>query len=149
MMYLNLQNILVRPSPRPYSALASLCASSHAGVMLSEIMYDPQNADTNREWIEIYNNGTSAENIGGWQFGKPNVNAWTSAFPVGTMLNPGQALVITPSAATLDSDWGSGINRLQVSIFPGTSERSQWRCQQRDACHPQCIEHHSRHDHVS
>lgn len=96
-----------------------VCSWSHAAVMLSEIMYDPQNADTNREWIEIYNNGASAENIGGWQFGKPNVNAWTSAFPVGTMLNPGQALVITPSASTLDSDWGSGINRLQVSSFPG------------------------------
>jgi hypothetical protein len=105
----------------PAIAMLSCVASqrAQAAVMLSEIMYDPQNADTNREWIEIYNYGTTAENIGGWQFGKPNVNQWTSAFPANTMLNPGQALVITPSSATLDSDWGSGINRLQVSSFPG------------------------------
>jgi hypothetical protein len=96
-------------------------APVRAGIILSEVMYDPQNADTNREWIELYNNGTTAENIGGWQFGKPSVNQWTSAFPVGTILNPGQALVVTPSAATIDSDWGGGINRLQVSSFPGLS----------------------------
>jgi hypothetical protein len=91
---------------------------AQAAVVLSEIMYDAQGSDANREWIEIYNNGPIAENIGGWQFGKPNVNQWASALPANTMLNPGQSLVITPSSATLDSDWGSGINRLQVSSFP-------------------------------
>lgn len=92
---------------------------SLSSVILSEIMYDPQGDDANRQWVEIYNSGTTAEHIGGWQFGKPSANSWTSAFPLGTILGPGQALVITPSAATLDSDWGSGINRLQVSSFPG------------------------------
>jgi hypothetical protein len=100
------------------AALGITGGAAHAAVMLSEIMYDPQNGDAGREWIEIYNNGTTAENIGGWQFGKPNVGQWTSAFPANTMLQPGQALVITPNAATLDSDWGGGINRLQVSTFP-------------------------------
>jgi hypothetical protein len=92
--------------------------SLRAEVILSEIMYDPQNTDTNREWIELFNNGTSAVSLAGWQFGLPVNNLWTSAFPAGTTLNAGQALVITPSSATLDSDWGSGINRLQVSSFP-------------------------------
>lgn len=98
--------------------IGAIGTATQAGVILSEIMYDPQGADTNREWVEIFNNGTTAENIGGWQFGKPAVNQWAAALPVGTILNPGQALVLTPHAATFDSDWGSGINRLQVGGFP-------------------------------
>ena len=89
-----------------------------AEVILSEIMYDPQNADTNREWVEIFNNGASAVSLSGWQFGLPSNNVWTSAIPANTMLDAGQALVLTPSLSTLDSDWGSGINRIQVSSFP-------------------------------
>jgi hypothetical protein len=92
-----------------------------AEVIISEIMYDPQNADTNREWVEIFNAGAAAVNIGGWQFGLPILNQWASALPANTMLNAGQALVLTPSAATLDSDWGNGIARIQVGNFPALS----------------------------
>ena len=89
-----------------------------AEVIISEIMYDPQNADTNREWVELFNNGSTAVSLSGWQFGIPSTNSWTSALPATASLSPGQALVLTPSLATLDSDWGSGINRLQVTSFP-------------------------------
>jgi hypothetical protein len=98
----------------PISAPVAL----RAEVIISEIMYDPQNTDTNREWVEIFNTGISAVNIGGWQFGLPSLNDWANALPANTMLGAGQALVLTPSSATLDSDWGSGINRLQVGNFP-------------------------------
>src|ERR1700759_2857552 len=90
----------------------------HAEVMLSEIMYNPQNGGANREWVELYNSGAAAISLSGWQFGEPSNNLWTSALPAGTFLGAGQALVLTPSAATLDSDWGSGINRIQVNNFP-------------------------------
>jgi len=89
-----------------------------AQVILSEIMYDPQNGSSNREWVELFNTSASAVNLGGWQFGLPVNNLWTAAFPANTTLGAGEALVITPSASTLDSDWGSGINRIQVSNFP-------------------------------
>src|SRR4051812_33389991 len=89
-----------------------------AEVILSEIMYDPQNTDTNREWVELFNTGASAVSLSGWQFGLPTNNLWTTALPASASIGAGQALVLTPSTATLDSDWGSGINRLQVSNFP-------------------------------
>src|SRR6476620_4141309 len=89
-----------------------------AEVILSEIMYDPQNSDTNREWVELFNTGTSAVSLSGWQFGLPSSNLWTTALPASTSIGAGQALVLTPSSATLDSDWGSGINRIQVGNFP-------------------------------
>jgi len=76
-------------------------SASQAQVILSEIMYDPQNTDTNREWVEIFNTGASAVNIGGWQFGLPILNDWANAIPANTMLNAGQALVLTlPSVPT-------------------------------------------------
>ncbi len=46
----------------------------HAEVMLSEIMYNPQNGGANRDWVELYNSGTSAVNLSGWQFGLPTNN---------------------------------------------------------------------------
>src|SRR4051812_3486895 len=99
-------------------AISFADSASRAEVIISEIMYDPQNADTNREWVELFNTGTSSVNLGGWQFGLPVNNLWASALPANTLLGAGQALVLTPSLATLDSDWGSGINRVQVTNFP-------------------------------
>jgi hypothetical protein len=93
-------------------------APMRAEVILSEIMYDPQGTDTNREWVELFNTGTSAVSLSGWQFGIPGNNLWTAAFPASTSIGAGQALVLTPSLSTLDSDWGSGINRLQLGSFP-------------------------------
>src|SRR4051794_35853576 len=89
-----------------------------AEVILSEIMYDPQNADANREWVELFNTGSSAVSLSGWQFGLPTNNLWTTALPATASIGAGQALVLTPSSATIDSDWGGGINRIQVSNFP-------------------------------
>src|SRR3954468_15167746 len=94
------------------------CIETRAEVILSEIMYDPQNTDTNREWVELFNTGASAVSLSGWQFGLPSNNLWTTALPASASIGAGQALVLTPSTATLDSDWGSGLNRIQVSNFP-------------------------------
>ncbi len=58
-----------------------------AEVIISEIMYDPQNTDTNREWVELFNNGSTAVSLSGWQFGIPSTNSWTSALPATASLN--------------------------------------------------------------
>jgi hypothetical protein len=100
--------------------LATLPAS--AEIIVSELMYNPDGTDLDppimREWIEIFNTGLSAVNIGGWQVGDSQDNQWASAFPTNTMLGPQQALVVTGDAATFDLQWGAGINRIQVSSFP-------------------------------
>ncbi|MBA3483968.1 MAG: lamin tail domain-containing protein [Pirellulales bacterium] len=93
-------------------------AATQASIILSEVMYDAQGADTNREWIEIYNDGASTIDLSGWQFGRPNANQWTSAFPLNTTLGANQAMVVTPSISTFDSDWGTGKRRIQVGSFP-------------------------------
>src|SRR4051812_23261557 len=81
----------------------------HAEVMLSEIMYNPQNGGANRDWVELYNSGSSAVSLSGWQFGLPTNNVWTSALPAGTSLGESQGPLPTPRGATPPSVWGSGI----------------------------------------
>ena len=95
-------------------------------VIISEIMYNPQGTDLDttvtpnisREWVELYNTGSTAADIGGWQFGDQASNSWASAFPAGTSLASHQALVVTGDSTSFDKEWGTGINRIQVSNFP-------------------------------
>lgn len=97
-----------------------------AEIIISEIMYNPGGVDVdpnanppfNREWIELYNTGTAAVNLAGWQIGDSQDDVWASPFPQRTVLNPGQALVVTGDAASFDSMWGTGINRIEVTNFP-------------------------------
>jgi hypothetical protein len=94
-------------------------------VIVSEIMYNPAGSDSsttaptfNKEWIEIYNASGQSVDLTGWSIGDSQDNNWASPFPAGTALAPNQALVITGDAATFDAQWGAGINRIQVSLFP-------------------------------
>lgn len=101
-------------------------AVSHAEIIISEIMYNPQGTDLDttvtpniyREWVELFNNSSTTINIGGWQFGDSQDNTWASPFPAGTSIAPFSALVVTGDSASFDLEWGLGINRIQVSSFP-------------------------------
>lgn len=99
--------------------------SAVGDVIISEIMYNPGGTDVqtgtgafNKEWVELYNTTSQSIDIGGWSFGDSQDQNWASAFPANTILAPHQALVVTGDAATFDAQWGSGINRIQVSNFP-------------------------------
>ena len=43
-------------------------AQTTGDININEIMYNPPGADTNHEWIELYNNDTTDINITGWRF---------------------------------------------------------------------------------
>ncbi|MBA3482142.1 MAG: lamin tail domain-containing protein [Pirellulales bacterium] len=120
----------------------SLVCNARAGVIISEIMFDPQLSDRdsigadytfNREWVELFNTGASAIDLGGWQFGDSLDNNWASPFPMGTVLGANQTLVVTGDTASFDANWGAGVNRIQVSAFPnlansvGTNEAAAIR----------------------
>lgn len=107
-------------------AIAVCSSNARGAVIISEIMYNPQGTDSdaaavppyNREWIEIYNTGDASVDLSGWQLGDAQDNDWASAFPLGTTLGAGQALVVTGDTTSFDANWGAGINRIQVSAFP-------------------------------
>ena len=91
-------------------------------VIISEIMYNAAGSDSgsgfNKEWYELYNTGDTEVNLTGWRVGDSQDGQWASAFPFGTSIAPGGALVVTGDATTFDNQWGPGINRIQVSDFP-------------------------------
>lgn len=109
--------------------LAWACARSipvRAEIIISEIMYNPQGTDLDttvipnigREWVELYNTGSTAVNLASWQFGDSQDGEWASAFPANTIIGANQALIVTGDAASFDLEWGGGINRVQVTGFP-------------------------------
>src|SRR4051812_22989168 len=109
------------------TALSLQLVPARAEIIVSEIMFNPQGSDRdstgsdytfNKEWAELYNTGASAVDLTGWQFGDSLDNNWASAFPVGTTIGAHQALVVTGDNASFDANWGTGINRIQVSAFP-------------------------------
>jgi hypothetical protein len=99
---------------------------SQASVIISEVMYNPAGEDYsttpgiqfNRQWIELYNSGATTIDVSGWRLGETFSGVFASAFPSGTTIAAGKALVVTGDAATFDSQWGTGISRIQVSSFP-------------------------------
>ncbi len=89
-----------------------------AEVIISEIMYNPQGSDTNNEWVEIFNTGSSAVDLAGWTLEDIQDGKVSSTIQSGTVLLPSQALVLTGDSTLFDMNWGGGINRLQLGSFP-------------------------------
>ncbi len=48
-----------------------------AAVVLNEVVYDPSGSDTGLEWIELYNNGSSAVDLAGWTIQLDQNGVWT------------------------------------------------------------------------
>ena len=46
--------------------LVAFPLQTHAQVVLNELVPDPVGIDTDNEWVEIYNTGSTAVNVTGW-----------------------------------------------------------------------------------
>ena len=114
----------------------SVAVTVNAEVLITEIMYNPDGTDRddtagfNREWVEVYNAGSQAVNVGGWQLADLHDQQFASVVPGSLVLQPNEALVLVGDAATFDAQWGTGIRRVQLDNFPtlanspGTSDES-------------------------
>ena len=66
-------------------------------VKINEILYDPADGDTGKEWIELYNSGTEPEQLEGWQIQKAGPNFEECfTFPE-YIIYPGEYLLIGES----------------------------------------------------
>ena len=109
---------------RMYLALALLGSLSHAGwadVIISEVMYNPQGSDEGKEWVELYNTGTNAVDLGRWTLQDIQDNDVSGQIVPGTIIQPGGTLVLTPNANAFDTSWGVGLPRYQLGGFPSLS----------------------------
>lgn len=80
-------------------------------IIINEIMYDLSGSDTDREWIEIYNKGTSFIDLTDWRFKEGGSNHTLNQYQGSLSLDPGGFAVIVDNPTTFLND-NSG--------FPGT-----------------------------
>ena len=99
--------------------------AAEAEVIISEIMYNADGTDVqtgtdpfNREWVEIYNNGSSVVDLSGWTFQDIQDGDSTTPLAPGMRLFPGEAMVLTGDLETFESGWGMGINAVELGNFP-------------------------------
>ena len=106
-----------QPRPRPQRrlsaalvavlplALCSLAPSSQAAVVISQVYGGGGNsgATLTNDFIELFNNGSSTESIGGWsvQYASATGTSWQlTAIPAGTTLQAGHYLLIQQAKGT-------------------------------------------------
>lgn len=94
--------------------LFALAASAAGEVLITEIMYDPASDEkppVRTEWVELYNNGQEAVDVGGWYLA--DEDGRTQPLPAGTMIEARQTIVLVPgdvegNAAAFRAAWGEG-----------------------------------------
>lgn len=94
------------------TALLSSAAAANSAVLITEFIADPTGTDVDREWMEIYNNGASAVNLTGYAAGDGtdplNMSGGEAMqlFPNGTIINPGQVMVLAANANGFNAFYG-------------------------------------------
>ena len=71
-------------------------------IVINEIMADPPSGQRDGEFIELYNKGAAAVNVGGWRL-DDDVDL---SIPANTMIAPGGYLVLAANAAFLNANYG-------------------------------------------
>lgn len=99
---------------------AGLQPVAHAQVIVSEVMYNPDDSDTGREWVELFNTGFTTVDLTGWRVEDVQDGQASAALP-STQLGPRSSLVVTGDAGLFDAQWnptGNAFQRVEVEDFP-------------------------------
>lgn len=67
-------------------------------IVINEIMYNPEGADSGNEWVELYNSGTSTVKISEWKFSEGETNHSLSLQGGSDSLESGKYAVIADDA---------------------------------------------------
>lgn len=115
---------MLKPSSLKYSWLLIGSAFlvpifASAQVKFNEVMYDPSGADSSREWIEIYNSGSSSVDLSGWKFleSASASNHGLSVMSGSANLNAGSFAIIVIDSAKFLTDWPSFTGNILKASF--------------------------------
>ncbi|MBN1508002.1 MAG: lamin tail domain-containing protein [Sedimentisphaerales bacterium] len=72
-------------------------------IVINEIMYDPPSNEPSGEFIELYNRGTTAVDVSGWQF----VDGISFTIPAGTTIQRDGCLVVAADANWVRAIYGN------------------------------------------
>ena len=84
---------------------------AHAQVVITEVLYNLEGADSGHEWIEVANEGTSQIDLTTWRFFENGTNHTLTAASGGATLAPGSVAIIADDAEQflLDTPAFSGV----------------------------------------
>src|SRR3954470_5332253 len=77
-------------------------------VIISELMYHPADTNVLKEFVELYNTGTSATDLSGWQLTK----GVHFTFPTNSIITPGGYLVVAADSPTFEATYPGVTNFL-------------------------------------
>ena len=66
-------------------------------IVINELMYDPISGNDDDQYIELYNQGTNAIDLAGWQF----TSGVTFTFPANSVIGPNGYVVVGKNTANL------------------------------------------------
>ncbi|MHA1974825.1 MAG: lamin tail domain-containing protein, partial [Candidatus Hodarchaeales archaeon] len=90
--------------------------ADYTTVLISEVYYDAIGSDSKGEWLELYNYGSFEVDLSGWIL-TDNLASWT--IPDGTIIQPGEYLVIARSASGFYKLYGFYPDVAGLSLFLG------------------------------
>lgn len=97
--------------------LLMIPAPAFAGVVITEIMYNLEGADSNREWIEVTNVGSAPVGLNGYRFFESDTNHRLEVVQGSAQLAAGASAVIADDAEQFRSDWPDYSGMLFDSSF--------------------------------
>ena len=86
-------------------------------IRITEIMYDLVGSDSGREWVEIFNAGSSAVNLEGWKFYEDNTNHSLNLIRGSVNLEAGGYAIIVDDSNKFLQDWPQYTGALFDSSF--------------------------------
>lgn len=84
-----------------------LLPAAYADIVINQVLYDPINAESGGEAVELLNNGVSAVDVSGWVL-KTGSSDSDATIPAAVVLQPGQAFLIADEGWSVNkdnSDW--------------------------------------------
>lgn len=73
-------------------------------IWINEVEANPSGTDKGNEWIELFNSGSTAKDIGGWQIIATSGTPDTVPIPRGTTIQPGAFLLFYSFAQWIDNE---------------------------------------------
>ncbi|HTI68428.1 MAG TPA: lamin tail domain-containing protein [Candidatus Limnocylindria bacterium] len=85
-------------------------------IAINELMSKPLSGEKDDQYIELYNRGTSAVDLGGWKF----IHGVTYTFPAGTTIQPDGYLVVARNIVRLATNYPGLAASTLVGNFSGS-----------------------------
>ncbi|MEK7588311.1 MAG: lamin tail domain-containing protein [Patescibacteria group bacterium] len=89
---------------------------AYANILINEVMYDVEGTDTDREWIEVYNDGSESVDLSTYKLFEANTNHGLTLSSGDKNIPAGGYVIIVSDYSKFKIDWPS----LSVSIFDST-----------------------------